>query len=196
MSCRYLGALEVLEVKGLIAEGRGAIWSWAYRRKLRRRRSSFGLKHHFAMLWVSIEQMKLSEATELRGKSNFVPFGAAASAEVGDPDAWWDMKWHLFRYLMLFFILTFRTVCPAFQKIYDDLAIDLGFLEESEAAVLCKAKHLIWIAPSPPTHVCAHRSTFSPPAGRNHYKWPQNSLPADPREVYAAVCVPPASRSS
>lgn len=68
--------------------------------------------------------------------------GSAVSAEEhGDPDVWWEKKWQIYRYLMLFFILTFRPLCPSFQPLDFEKLTELGFLEEQEAKLLSKSLH-------------------------------------------------------
>lgn len=83
----------------------------------------------------------------IQGRSHDIAMlvgGFAATEDHHDPhdagqEKWWDAKWHLYRYLMLGFIVCFRPVSPTIGKIDNERLIRLGFLERDEELMIRKS---------------------------------------------------------
>ena len=64
--------------------------------------------------------------------------GAAAAEEHKDSGARWEFKWHVYRYLMTIFVLTFKSLNVAFAFTFEEFE-KIGLLEKEESEVLAKS---------------------------------------------------------
>lgn len=110
----------------------------------------------------------LDKGRTIQGRTHDIAMlvGAVAAAEEhGDPERWWETKFTCFRYLMLIFFLNFRSISAAFQKVSDDMLLELGFIEPQEAELLRSSMHprkivLKWLTLWVHTHVKNEQSKF------------------------------------
>eukprot|EP00929_Paragymnodinium_shiwhaense_P112670 TRINITY_DN80938_c0_g1_i1.p1 TRINITY_DN80938_c0_g1~~TRINITY_DN80938_c0_g1_i1.p1 ORF type:complete len:546 (+),score=35.10 TRINITY_DN80938_c0_g1_i1:206-1639(+) len=86
----------------------------------------------------------MNQARIIQGRSHDIAMlvgGAVATEDHGDLTSWWSAKWHLYRFQLLVFILSFRPLAPSLKAItYDDLQ-SAGLLEENEKVSLRKSIH-------------------------------------------------------
>merc|ERR1712226_882491 len=96
----------------------------------------------------------MNQARIIQGRSHDIAMlvgGAVATEDHGDATSWWSAKWHLYRFQLLVFILTFRPLASSLKEItYEDLQT-AGLLEENEKLLLRKCIHprklaLKWIS--------------------------------------------------